>query len=55
MNYTITLTQQQLLVLLQVLEQAPMPLMQSLPIYQSLRAQRDQQDKDNAIPVGGQA
>ena len=44
MEYTINLPGAQVIAILQLLEQVPMPLHQSLPIYQGIKAQVAEQD-----------
>ena len=53
MNYTITLTQQQVMVLVQMLEQVHAPLAQTYPVWAAIKEQVQAQDLQNAIEVKG--
>lgn len=51
MIYDIKIPQPHLIALLQLLEQVPAPLSQTLPIYENLRTQRDRIDEASALVV----
>lgn len=51
MIYDIKIPQSHLLALLQLLENVPAPMAQTRPVYDNLKAQLDQQDRDSALVV----
>ncbi len=53
MEYTIKISQPQLLSILNLLQTVPAPMNQTYPIYEPLLRQMQEQDAANAIPVAG--
>lgn len=51
MNYTLTLTQAQVMAVISILEQVHAPLAHTYPIWAAIKQQVQQQDDANAIEV----